>query len=424
MLSNLKGYIFLVLIGGISQLGSSITVFALNVWAWQTYHIVGALAEVTAAFFIPLLIFTPIAGIFVDRWNRKKILVFANVGLLLAIIPIIILALNGNLLMWHIYLFGISHSILNSFYQPALMSIMSTMVKADQLKRVNGFVQMIKSVSFFSGPLIGALLVSSLGIEGAFMFDAFSFFISALGTCFITVPIIKRSKNKNVKSAFLVIFKDLWTGWNFILKDKTLRPLVLLDSLANFFSGFLSVLLLPMSSLFWKNTIDSSWLRKLISLLGSGNNFEEKIYGLTGTIMFIGVFFGSILMTTTGGFKKNSSNLFFGFVMVGISRAFVGSEHFLIAIIAVFMCGLTGPLVNVSMLSIYMSKTPNELQGRILSTEDTLSQISYPIGLYVVSAMSNTFSPNIILIISGISASILCGLCFLNPRLRKIDSEI
>jgi len=424
MLKDLKGYLFLIFIEGISQLGSSLTVFALNIWAWQTYGVVSAISSVTISFYLPMLILGPIAGIFVDRLNRKSILIVTNIFLAITIGILSIFIKSGSLALSFIYIFGFIHAMFTSIRQPTIVAVMATMVDKEQLKRVNGIVQSVKAISSVAGPFLGAVFINIIGAFGIIMVDAVTFLVVAIGVSIVAIPRVKKihsveENSNNLRSIFI----DLIDGWKFLVRNKGLLLIVIVDFAANFFGAFLVVLLLPMASEVWTNNFNINGIVGFMSKFSSGDSLADQIYGVMNTMLFVGVFIGSILMSTWGGFKNDILNLFIGFVFTGLTQAFVASDSINIALIAIVLSGIAAPAVNVTMQAIFMRNTPHELQGRVFSTLDTIAQISYPLGLFVVGILADKISSQSILFASGIIAAIVSAVFFINPKLRNYEGK-
>ncbi|HEY0733501.1 MAG TPA: MFS transporter, partial [Herpetosiphonaceae bacterium] len=120
MLRGVRGYLVLLVGESISMLGSAVGWFALGWWAWKTYGSPAALASVQVAFFLPMMIIAPLAGAYVDRWERKRVLVLSNIGLGLLQLATATLMLTGQLQIWMIYFLASGSSICAAFQHPAL----------------------------------------------------------------------------------------------------------------------------------------------------------------------------------------------------------------------------------------------------------------------------------------------------------------
>jgi MFS transporter, DHA3 family, macrolide efflux protein len=112
---GLHGFV-LVWVGQVfSMIGSQMTHFAMGIWAWERTGQATPLAMVAFFSFAPLIVFSPIAGVLVDRWNRKLVMAFSDIGAGLVTVTIFILLITGNLEIWHLYVTGAVGGIFGAF---------------------------------------------------------------------------------------------------------------------------------------------------------------------------------------------------------------------------------------------------------------------------------------------------------------------
>src|SRR3990172_8626676 len=99
----------------VSLLGSAMTWFAFTIWAWQKTGQVTALSTISFFAFLPTVLFTPIAGAFVDRWNRKLVMMLSDLATALGTLAALLLYVTDYLQIWHIYLIGILIGFFTAF---------------------------------------------------------------------------------------------------------------------------------------------------------------------------------------------------------------------------------------------------------------------------------------------------------------------
>ena len=138
----------------VSLLGTSMTHFALTIWAYEITGKATALALVGFFFVTPMLIFSPLAGAIVDRSNRKFMMMISDLASGIATIGLLILHLSGNLQIWHLYISGAFMGLFQTFQWPAYSAAISTMVSKEQYGRANGMMSLAESGSGIFAPLI------------------------------------------------------------------------------------------------------------------------------------------------------------------------------------------------------------------------------------------------------------------------------
>src|SRR5687767_8505891 len=112
----------------ISVLASTMTQFALTIWAYQETGSATALGIINTAFIIPFLLLSPIAGVMVDRHNRKLMMMVSDLTAVLATTVVLVLHLSGGLQIWHLYIAAAINGLGNTFQWPAYSAAISTMV--------------------------------------------------------------------------------------------------------------------------------------------------------------------------------------------------------------------------------------------------------------------------------------------------------
>ena len=161
---------FIVWIGQVvSLLGSKLTEFALGFWILeQTYQNTGTITQfaLTILFmYLPKAIVSPLAGVLVDRWNRRTTMIMSDLGTGIVALAILFLVGSNSLAIWHIYLALTITSSLNAFQQPAYIAAIAQLVPAENLSRANGMVQASFAIAKISAPAIAGILMKFYGLE-------------------------------------------------------------------------------------------------------------------------------------------------------------------------------------------------------------------------------------------------------------------
>ena len=194
----------------ISLLGSEIVQFAL-IW-WITIETESAFLLSLSMFlaFIPAIIIGPFAGVLVDKWDKKKLIVITD---LLQAITTAMLILSfylgfGNI--WFIIGLNFLRAIFQSFHSPAFMTIVVLMVPKEKLTRINGISQLITAISQMLGPIIGALLMSVIPkIEDILWVDVITFLFAISLLIKVKIPKIEpKVKDSQSDQSFIAKFKE------------------------------------------------------------------------------------------------------------------------------------------------------------------------------------------------------------------------
>src|SRR5215467_9441574 len=191
----------------ISNLGSSITLFALPLLVYKLTGSALNLGITTAATFLPYLLFGLILGAWTDRVNRKRMMIGTDIGRALIVASIPLLAAFGLLTIWWIYIVGFVHATLTICFEAGQFAAIPSLVNQDDLVTANGRIQASNSGASIVGPLLAGVLVTLVPLSALLLFDAFSFLISAFSLALIGI-----SFNKSEKRTSTSIRSDVAEG--------------------------------------------------------------------------------------------------------------------------------------------------------------------------------------------------------------------
>src|SRR5687767_10685362 len=126
----------------ISVLASAMSQFALTIFMFQETGSATALGLMQVFFITPFLLISPVAGVLVDRYDRKMMMMVSDLAAGVATVGILILQALGILEFWHLYVTAVIYGLGNAFQWPAYSAAISTMVPKEQLGRVNGMMSL------------------------------------------------------------------------------------------------------------------------------------------------------------------------------------------------------------------------------------------------------------------------------------------
>src|SRR6516162_871042 len=135
---------------------------------------------------IPSIFFGSIAGVFVDRWDRKRTMIIANLAQAIALIPLFIV--HSQQWIWVVYIFAFVEALISQFFDPAKNAIIPNLVDEEQLLAANSLNSMSQELTRLIGPLLGGLLLGFFGINSVIVVDSASFLISAGMIALIVLP--------------------------------------------------------------------------------------------------------------------------------------------------------------------------------------------------------------------------------------------
>src|SRR3989442_4615571 len=213
----------------ISNLGSSIALFALPLLVYKLTGSALNLGIATAATFLPYLLFGMILGAWTDRVDRKRMMIGTDIGRALIVASIPLLAAFGLLSVWWIYLVSVVHATLTICFEAGQFAAIPSLVNQDDLVTANGRIQASYSGASIIGPLLAGLLVTLVPLSALMLIDAFSFLVSSF-----SLGLIKISFNTSEKRAKTSIRSDVVEGLRYVLSHPVLRNISMMMALVNF----------------------------------------------------------------------------------------------------------------------------------------------------------------------------------------------
>ena len=178
--------IFLIVWAGqfVSLLGSRMTRFALIIWAYQQTGDATTLALLGFFSYLPIVLVSPIAGVWVDRLDRRLVMILADSGSALSTAGLLILYATGNLQIWHLYLAEGLSGFFDAFQSPAYIAASSLLVPKAHYGRASGLRSLATNGADVIAPAFAGLLLGLIGIQGVMVLDVITFF-AALGTLLV-----------------------------------------------------------------------------------------------------------------------------------------------------------------------------------------------------------------------------------------------
>jgi MFS transporter, DHA3 family, macrolide efflux protein len=343
----------------ISILASGMSGFALSIWMYRQTQSATAMGLMQVFYITPFLLLSPIAGVMVDRYNRKLMMMVSDLTAVTATAGLLILSATGHLQFWHMYISSILYGIGNTFQWPAYSAVISTMVPKEQLGRVNGLMTLMEVGPGVLAPLLAGALLPLISLTGILGIDVATFLFAVGALLVVHVP--QPVKTEEGKKAQGSLWKEAGYGFRYIFARPSLLGLQMVFFSGNLFAGIAQVVMAPM--------------------ILARTNQNALIFGSVQTAAAIGMVVGSVVMSAWGGFKRRVHGVLAGWIYTGlIGTALLGLKFGLPAWIAgVVLGGLALPLVNGSNQAIWQSKVAPDLQGRVFSARRLIAWFTNPI---------------------------------------------
>ena len=351
----------------VSLLGSNLTNFALDVWVYQQSGSITQLSFLILFTTLPAVIISPLAGVLVDNWNRRWVMILSDSGAAFITLTLAALLVTGKIPIWHIYLASALISSFSAFQWPAYSAATTLLVPKKHLGRASGMTQLAEALGQLLSPVLGGLLLGIIQLSGMFVLDLSSFLFALTILLLVRFPHHKVTPSHQTNKTSLLT--QALDGFHYLRARSGLLALLLFFAAGNFLLGIHQVLTYPL----------------ILSVASPAQ---------LGTIMSVGgvgVLTGSLFMSTWGSGRQNYINILFCFMLLnGFSLMVAGLDPsiFLFAV-ASFLFFLGLPFIGGSALVIFQKKVAPDVQGRIFSLAGAISGSCLPLAYLVAGPLAD-----------------------------------
>ncbi|MBN1564382.1 MAG: MFS transporter [Anaerolineae bacterium] len=355
----------------VSMLGTGLTRFALLIWAYRQTGQATTLALLGFFSFAVFVIVSPLAGVWADRWDRRRVMLLADAGAGAITLGFLLLFLSGELHIWHLYLGEALTGFCEAFQRPAYNASMSVLVSREQLGRANGLRSLSYETTNILSPVLGGLLLVPLGLAGIMVIDLITFGAAVITLLIVWIPRPVRSAEGQAADAAQG-WRALTFGMRYIAQRPGLLGLTLIFAQIHLLAALTYFgILAPM-------------------VLARGGNDELALSGVQAA-MGVGGVVGGLIMTIWGGPRKRihgvlafcAASFLFGDLLFAVGRNATAW------IAAGFTAAVFIPFIGSSNTAIWQAKVPQDVQGRVLGAAFALQQMTRPVGYLLAGPLAD-----------------------------------
>lgn len=388
----------------LSLFGSQIVQFALVWWLTKSTGSATILAFASIAALIPHVAIGPFAGALVDRWDRRKVMIFADSAIALAALGLALLFGLNAIKVWHIYVILFIRSAAGSFHWTAMFASTAMMVPDENLSRIAGLNSALQGAASFVSPLAGALLLSMLSMPAIIAIDVATAALGIVPLLFISIPQLVTEENK-ARVSPTTLLREIGEGIQYVRSQTGLLLIILIAIFLNFFA-FPAFSLLPLyvTEYFGRDAID---------------------FGILQSVSGLGMIGGGLLLAAWKAPKRRIATALLGIILQGAGMVMMGFtpvSMFWLAVASLLIISLIGPISNGLLTATFQSIIPHEKQGRVWSLISSGAQLMSPLGLMLAGPVADAFGVNVWFILAG-GSSILLGLgALFVPAIMNLDT--
>ena len=360
MNNNFKRYIIFWLSQALSQLGSSMTGFALILWAYTQNGSAMTVSLMSFFNYVPYIIVSLFAGTFVDSHSKKKIMLVSDSIAALCSAVIFVLNIGNGLQIWNIYLVNFIIGFMNAFQGPASSVAIGKIVPKDKIAQVSGMNSFSGNLVAVMSPILAASLFAMGGLKFILAIDLLSF-VFAFGVLLFVLRIPEDTPQTVEKKSILAGSAE---GFRYLIGNRGIFMIIITMALINFFSR-----------LTYENILSPMILSR------SGN--DSVALGIVNAVMGIAGIIGGIIVST-GKVKGNSAKMIYisallsfllGDLMMGAGRNVIFWSA------AGFAASFPIAFINAGQMVILYRCVPEEVQGRIFAVRNALQFSTIPFGI-------------------------------------------
>lgn len=352
--------------------------------------------------FLPYAVLGPAIGVLVDRYNRKKIMILADLVIAGASAAMIPFSLIGELPVWMVMIVLFIRSVGTAFHSPALSAVTPLLVPEEQLTRCAGYSQSMQSISYIVSPACAAFLYSEWDLNLIIAMDVFGAVIACSTVAIVSIPKLERIQNK-VKSHFI---KEMTNGLSVLKENKGIFSLLIIGSLY-------MLVYMPINALY-----------PLMSM-GYFNGTPAHL-SITEIAYAIGMLAGSLILGAMGNIKNKVNFIFTSILLMGFSLFISGllpTNVFYIFVICCFVMGLSVPFYSGIQTSLFQEKIKPEYLGRVFSLTGSVMSLAMPVGLILSGLFADIIGVNLWFMISGILIIGIALFIQMVPSVRSLNQN-
>jgi len=363
----------------ISLFGSSLVQYAIF-WYLTLETKSGAIMTLSTLFgFLPTFFISPFAGVWADRYNRKRLIVLSDGITALSTLVLVLLFLAGQRSIWILLATSAIRALGAGIQMPAVGAILPQIVPEKELTRINGLNGSIQAVVMLVSPMISGALYQFAPMEGIFMIDIVTAALAiAILVFLLKVPTHEKASQEQVSN----YLQDMKSGFRYIQNHAFIKRLFLYFSLAFFMAA-------PVS---------------FLSPLQVARSFGDDVWRLTAIeIAFsIGMIGGGLWIASWGGFRNRIHSVAAAIAVMGLCTFGMGViPDFWIYLFLMGLVGLFIPLLNAPSMTLLQEKVEEDFLGRVFGVQSMVASSMMPLGMLVFGPLADRMAIELLMAVSG-----------------------
>ena len=359
------------------------------------------LAIATLVGMLPMAILSPFVGPFIDRMNKKFLLIFYDAIVAVIALGLFIYGINNDVYpLWMVFVTIGIRAVAQTAQMPTVQSIMPTMVPEAEITRVNGQFGIIQSLIFIVSPGIGAFMVAALPIHWVILLDVIGFILGAGMLLLVKIPEVASQGEK------ISVIKDALEGFNILRENKPMWKMTLIGALFMLlFMPAMSLYPLVTTKYFGGTIVHAGWVEVLFAAAMLIGSFAVGIFGKTKDRMpwIIAAYLIVGLSIGGSGFLPGNMNGFWIFLVLNV------------------FAGIVGQIYTTMNMAITQQSFEAQYLGRVMGIVSALMSVAGPVGLIFAAPVAESIGVQNMLVIAGFGGILAACLLYFTPSVRNYD---
>ncbi|MDT2741318.1 multidrug efflux MFS transporter Mdt(A) [Lactococcus garvieae] len=359
------------------------------------------LAIATLVGMLPMAILSPFVGPFIDRMNKKFLLIFYDAVVAVIALGLFIYGSNNDVYpLWMVFVTIGIRAVAQTAQMPTVQSIMPTMVPEVEITRINGQFGIIQSLIFIVSPGIGAFMVAALPIHWVILLDVIGFILGAGMLLLVRIPEVASQGEK------ISVIKDALEGFNILRENKPMWKMTLIGALFMLlFMPAMSLYPLVTTKYFGGTIVHAGWVEVLFAAAMLIGSFAVGIFGKTKDRMpwIIAAYLIVGLSIGGSGFLPGNMNGFWVFLVLNV------------------FAGIVGQIYTTMNMAITQQSFEAQYLGRVMGIVSALMSVAGPVGLIFAAPVAESIGVQNMLVIAGFGGILAACLLYFTPSVRNYD---
>ena len=416
MLALLRQRNFALLWSGglVSQTGDWLLSIGVPVYVYLTTGSALTTSITLIIAFLPSILLGSVAGVFVDRWDRRRTMLISNLLLALGLFPLLLV--HGKDTLWLLYVVLFFESCVSQFVLPAEKALLPNLVDEQRLVEANALISSSSYIARLGGAALGGILLGALGLQSVVLLDAISFFFVCLMLLLIRLPAASQripSRHEQIQpamtflSAWLRVGREWLDGMHLVARQRALLVLFTFQAVTGVGEGIFGIMMV----IFVNRVLHSS----------------SVVYGMLASIQMVGNLLGSVLVAQFGKRLPPLRSLWISACIAGIIDlliidipAFYPSVALVMVLFVVV--GVPFAFLIVQQQTLFQTLVEDKTRGRVFGAWMAIGSLTSLIGMLLAGGLGDRLGSIPLLNLQG-GSYVFGGLLILLILRKQISVE-